>query len=278
MKKIVILGAGGQLGKDLLQTFPDAYAFYHDSSKNLSIDITHENEVSEKILRISPDVIINASALTNVDLCEKEKKLAFLVNGQSVKYIVDAARRTDAFLVHVSTDYIFDGHQGEYDEEAVPNPINYYGLSKLVGEIYANSYENSLILRTSGVYSRNNNFPVFVYNQLLKGNAVNAIKGYYSPIHSANLAKCIYHLVGLDRTGTLNVAGVRISRYEFARKIAEKFGFDVSLINEIENTNSMTARRPFDSSLNIEKAKTVMDFDFYSIESNLNLFSRYLLQ
>ena len=127
MKKIVILGAGGQLGKDLLQTFPDAYAFYHDSSKNLSIDITHENEVSEKILRISPDVIINASALTNVDLCEKEKKSAFLVNGQSVKYIVDAARRTHAFLIHVSTDYIFDGYRGEYDEEAVPNPINYYG-------------------------------------------------------------------------------------------------------------------------------------------------------
>ena len=278
MKKIVILGAGGQLGKDLLQTFPDAYAFYHDSSKKLSIDITRKNEVSEKILGISPDVIINASAMTNVDLCEKEKKSAFLVNGQSVKYIVDAARRTHAFLVHVSTDYIFDGYQGEYDEDAIPNPINYYGLSKLVGETYANSYENSLILRTSGVYGRINNFPVFVYNQLLKGNAVKAIKGYYSPIHSANLAKCIYYLVGLERTGTLNVAGVRISRYEFARKIAEKFGFDVSLINEIENTNSMTARRPFDSSLNIEKAKTVLDFDFYSTESNLNLFSRYLIQ
>ena len=278
MKKIVILGAGGQLGKDLLQTFPDAHAFYHDPGRNLSIDITSENDVSEKIAGISPDVIINASALTNVDLCEREKKQAFLVNGQSVKYIVTAARRTGAFLVHVSTDYIFDGYLGEYDEDAVPNPINYYGLSKLVGEIYAGSYERCLVLRTSGVYGRANNFPVFVYNQLLRGDPVNAIKGYYSPIHSASLARCIRQLVGRDHTGTLNVAGIRISRYEFALKIAEKFGFDVSGISEIESSSSLTARRPFDSSLNIEKAKTVINFDFYSMESNLNLFSKSLMQ
>ena len=216
--------------------------------------------------------IINAAAFTNVDACEANKETAYRVNGLAVNSIVKAARKIGSSVLHVSTDYIFDGRKGLYKEFDMPSPLNFYGISKLIGEVFAMGFEDSLIIRTSGVYGSKNNFPNFAYRQMMDGEQLNVLDGYYSPIHAKNLALAIKSLIEDDRKGVLNVAGTRVSRIELASEIARKYSLNESLINKVEKISSMQAIRPFDSSLDISNAKKALNFDFYSIESNLNLF------
>ena len=272
MERILILGAGGQLGRELLNIYPDAIGFYHADSKKSVIDLSDFLSISRKIVSAHPDVIINAAALANVDRCEKEREYALAVNGYAVKAMVSSARELGIPFIHVSTDYVFDGSESLYTENSTPNPINYYGLSKLAGDIYADSYDKSLIVRTSGVFGYSSNFPKFVYKTLSEGNAVKAIPGFYSPIHARNLAIAIRKLIDLNQRGIINVAGERISRFDLAKQIAEVFGFSQSLITESAEVKSMIAKRPYDSSLDIAKAKGLLHEDLFSVKSNLNRF------
>ncbi len=277
MKKVLILGAGGQAGRELAELYPESLKVYHKSEKTGdSVDIADRSTISNLIREYCPEVVINAAALANVDLCEKNHPLAFAVNGEALRSIVEACRACGSHLVHISTDYVFDGSDGNYSEDSIPNPINYYGLSKLIGDIYALSYENSAVVRTSGVYGYNRNFPLFVLEMLENGKPVNAIDGYYSPIHANLLAKSISSLIDKNYKGIINVAGERVSRFDFANKIAEVFALDRSLITSRQNVTSMDAKRPFDSSLNLSRAKGKLDFDFHSIGANLNAFKRKL--
>ncbi|HII79588.1 MAG TPA: NAD(P)-dependent oxidoreductase, partial [Methanosarcina sp.] len=127
--KTLIIGSSGMLGSDLCKTFPDAVKLTHHD-----LDITDREQVIESILKIKPDVVINAAAYTNVDGCEDNKELAFQVNGYGPGYIAEACARAGAKLVHFSTDYVFDGSKKEYVESDIPDPINVYGDSKLLGE------------------------------------------------------------------------------------------------------------------------------------------------
>ena len=272
MTRILILGAGGQLGRELIGIYPDAIGFYHGDSKGSGIDLSDFVSISKKIELIHPDVIINAAALANVDRCEKEKEYALAVNGYAVKAMVSSARKLGIPFIHVSTDYVFDGSESLYTENSTPNPINYYGLSKFAGDIYADSYDKSLIIRTSGVFGYSSNFPKFVYNTLSEGNPVKAIPGFYSPIHARNLAIAIRKLIDLNQRGIINVAGERISRFDLATRIAKTFGFSESLITESSEVKSMIAKRPYDSSLDITKAKSLLHEDLFSAESNLSRF------
>lgn len=269
---VIILGAAGQLGRDLCEIIPETICLSHTSSGvQKTVDVTSTDDIQAAMRLYTPKVIINASALTDVDRCETERKLALEINGKALKYITRAAREIDAYLVHISTDYVFDGNKGYYDEDSVPNPINYYGLSKLVGDVYANSYENSLIVRTSGVFGHSANFPRYAFNSLSRGKVLNVIEGYYSPIHAHYLAGTINELLRLRPSGILNVAGDRTSRLNLAKKICEIFDFNPGLIKSSAESLKFKAVRPFDSSLNIEKAKSMISFDFHSLEKNLRL-------
>ncbi|SAI84431.1 NAD(P)-dependent oxidoreductase [Saccharolobus solfataricus] len=90
--------------------------------------------------------------MTDVDKCEVEREKAYKINAEAVKHMVRASRVVEAYFIHVSTDYVFDGTKGNYKEDDLPNPINYYGLTKLLGETFALSYDDSLVIRTSGVF------------------------------------------------------------------------------------------------------------------------------
>ena len=272
VKNILILGAGGQLGRELINIYPGSIGLYHGDGKGSGIDLSDFASISEKIMSRHPDVIINAAALANVDRCEKERTYALSVNGYAVKAMVSSARELDIPFIHVSTDYVFDGTESLYSESSTPNPINFYGLSKYTGDIYADSYDKSLIVRTSGVFGYSSNFPKFVYKTLSEGSIINAIPGFYSPIHARNLAIAIKELIDLQLRGIINVAGERISRFELGKRIAETFGFSESLITESAEVKSMIAKRPYDSSLDIKKVKSLLHEDLFSIRSNLNRF------
>ncbi|TRM87427.1 NAD(P)-dependent oxidoreductase [Sulfolobus sp. C3] len=267
--KVLILGASGQLGSELSKLFPNAIKTYSSSEVigGVKIDVTDFPLLENFILKVKPDVIINAVAYTDVDGCERDKDKAFEVNAEAVKHIVRASRVTEAYLVHVSTDYVFDGERGNYAESDTPNPINYYGISKLVGEGYTLSYDDSLVVRTSGVF-KHKGFPIFVYKTLKEGKEVLAFKGYYSPISAKLLAEAIKELIEIRKTGVINVAGERVSRYELALRIAEAYNLPKN-VKETDEIKGWVAKRPFDSSLDISKAKRLVSIDFYSLEENL---------
>ena len=268
----MIFGSGGQLGSELHKLYRDAICYDHSPTGPNSIDFQNLERLETEILNSDVKWVINTAAFTNVDACETHKELAYKVNGLAVKTIVRASKKINANLLHVSTDYIFDGSTGPYKEYDYPNPVNYYGISKLIGEVFAQTYEKSIVVRTSGVYSTKNNFPNFVYKNLKEGKLVKALNGYYSPIHATNLALAIKFLIENNMFGLYNVAGIRTSRLDLALQIAMKYNFDSTLIEKVDKIESLKAVRPFDSSLDISKAKKIIDFDFYSYESNLRCF------
>lgn len=269
----LIFGASGQLGSELMKIIPEATGLYHiGSENNLSVDITNFVQIEDIILKKRPNVIINAAALTNVDKCETELRIANDINAESVRHIARAAAVTKSYLVQVSTDYVFDGTEGMYKENSVPNPINFYGLSKLLGDWAAQSYDYSLIVRTSGVFGIKSNYPRFVLSQLRDGKEIKAIRSFYSPIHARLLAGAILELIELRKTGVVNVSGPRISRYNLATKIAERLSVPTDKIKEIELTEmKWPAKRPYDSSLDNTLSRRLIGNKFYDIDLNLDL-------
>lgn len=277
MSSIIIFGGSGQLGRSLSSVFQEAVPYGHSISDRKA-DITNLDRLREIFELEKPGIVMNASAFTNVDACESEKEKAFAVNSLGVKNIAMLCGRYSSKFIHFSTDYVFSGKKGMYSEDSVPDPINYYGFSKSIGDAYALPLQSSLVIRTSGVYGYRKNFPRFVYDNLNAGKIVNVIEGYYSPITSDLLARSVKYLIDHDPdiSGILNIAGERISRIDLAKTIARAFDLSSELIVETEKLPNMKALRPHDSSLDISKAKRIINFDFYSEGANMNSFKKML--
>ena len=211
-------------------------------------------------------------AMTDVDKCEENKKEAYSINGESIKHIIRTLKITESYFINISTDYVFSGSKGNYIETDISEPVNYYGLSKLIGDIYSLSYDNSLIIRTSGVFLKKG-FPIFVYNKLKNNEKIYAIPGFYSPISASYLALAIKQMLPMNKTGILNIAGEKASRLNIANRIAEIYNLNKNIE---EKSIEMKARRPYDSSLDINKAKKLIDFNFYDLDENLKTINKNL--
>lgn len=269
---IMIIGASGQLGSRLAFHSGDSLKVYHKPTAdgNLTIDVTDFLKLEDLILKYKPDTVVNATAIADVEKCEVNHDLAYAVNALAVRHMVRAARVIDAYYVHFSTDYVFSGDEGLYSENSVPAPINYYGLSKLIGDSYALSYDNSLVIRTSGVFGTRSNFPLFALERLRSKEKLPVIDARYSPIHADMLARASLELIYTTHTGLLNVAGEPISRIQLAHRICELGSLEKDQIEERdEKSMNWKARRPADSSLNIEKSRKLIGFDFASTDENL---------
>jgi dTDP-4-dehydrorhamnose reductase len=156
--KVLITGKGGQLARELEQFSPESYNVVSVGKDEL--DITNERLVSDFISEKMPNLVINAAAYTAVDQAEKDVDIAYAVNELGVKYVAQACKKIGARILHISTDFIFDGtYTSPYQTDAKPNPINVYGASKLAGEIALNEIlpEASVIVRTGWVFSANGN-------------------------------------------------------------------------------------------------------------------------
>jgi len=206
----------------------------------------------------SSKCIILTAAMTNVDQCELDRESAWRINALGPRNVALAARRVGAKLVYVSTDYVFNGEQGLFRENDPTSPINFYGESKLAGERSVQEIcPDSVIARTSVLYGWNpvrQNFVTWLIDELREGHKVNIVTDQYtSPTLAGNLAKMILAII--DQSGIFHAAGSeRISRYDFALKIAQIFGLESSLINPITSDKlQWKARRPRDSSLDISK-------------------------
>ncbi len=228
--KILLFGAMGQLGTELQSTMSSLGEIAAYDIHNLNLE--HTGNVRETIRMLRPDVIVNASAYTAVDQAESEADKAFRVNGEIPGVLTEEAAQLNAFLIHYSTDYVFDGcKNAAYIETDAPNPLGIYGKSKLAGEeAIRTGKANYLIMRTSWVYSRNrSSFVTKVLEWARKQEVMSVVDDQVSnPTWAHRLAEVTTHLLrkNLDflseRKGLYHVAGNGYaSRLDWAKKIIE---------------------------------------------------------
>jgi dTDP-4-dehydrorhamnose reductase len=291
--RVLITGCHGLLGQKVLKVFlkstsAEILATAKEPKTFLDLkgfdytmlDITNRSDVKNLIVYFNPDVIVNTAAYTNVDGCELNRELAWRVNVEGVRNLVHSARRVDAKLIHISTDYIFDGKNGPYDENAIPNPINYYGRTKLASE---NEIKiggiRFAILRTNVLYGvgRNvkSNFALWLYNKLSSGEKIKVVTDQIgNPTYVDDLAFAILKVVEFDKEGIYNVGGRDfVSRYDFALKLAEIFSFDHELIIPVKTSElNQVAPRPLKSGLITLKAEAELGLKPYGVEDGIRQF------
>jgi len=226
------------------------------------IDLVDETAVQSLMAETEPDAVINTASLTNVDLCESDFENALTINGRMPGILARRCSQAGTLMVHVSTDYVFDGSRGDYNEDDTPNPINRYGKSKLEGEqqVAANS-RDYCIARTSALYGWGRryrpNFATWMLDKWTKSEEVKAVTDQYvSPTLNTNLARMLIEVAERRTTRTIHLAGSsRLSRHEFALILARKFHFDEHLVVAATSESlNWVAQRPRDSSLNVSKA------------------------
>lgn len=285
--KILITGCHGLLGQRLVKYAPPGCEVVAtDLSENHGItpekiyrqcDLTNRDAVNHLIDEVKPNDIINAAAYTNVDGAEDERDLCWLVNVIAVENLVHAARRVHSDIYHVSTDYIFDGQHGPYVEEDTPNPVGFYGHSKLAAEqVLKGSPLNFTIARTMVLYGvSENNRPDFVgwlISKLRNGDPVHIVTDQLgNTTLSDDLARALWQMVRTSYHGIVHTAGTEIvSRYEFAQKIAQVFDLDNSLINPITTADlKQKAPRPLKSGLIVDKAVHSLGLELSDVEGGL---------
>ncbi|MDL1891326.1 dTDP-4-dehydrorhamnose reductase [Sphingobacteriales bacterium CHB3] len=289
-KKILVIGSNGLLGQKLCEIIVrgGAYSLTIASieekpvrqvvgAQYQRVDITNKKDVKSLVFGCNPDVIINAAAMTNVDACETEREMCWKINVEGVENIVEAAKRADTKVIHVSTDYVFDGKAGPYTEDDRPEPLSYYGKSKLASETAVRTGGVPyMIARTMVLYGFapgvKPNFALWLIDSLESGKPVNVVDDQFgNPTLVDDLAYGLIQAFEMERTGIYNIAGRDIvSRYEFALKLAKVFNLDPHLITPIKtSTLKQPAPRPLKSGLITLKAEVELGYRPSTVEQGL---------
>lgn len=262
--KLVIAGANGMLGKDLAAVSAEKHeVFLTDlkiSGKNsFECDITDPEEVKRNLKEVRPSAIINASAYTDVDGCEERQDLAYSVNASGPANLAEYCRESGTTLIHVSTDYVFDGlSRRPYHETDAVNPLGVYGKSKLEGELSVQKeLKEHYIVRTSLLYGRHrSNFVTKILDKVIAGERITVPDDMIgSPTYSMDLAvHLIKFLEAKPDFGIYHASNSgHCSRYEWALKIAEFAGKDADITPIKSSTLKSKAPRPLYSALDISK-------------------------
>ncbi len=256
--KLLITGSNGMLGSDLLQILEDKHEIIATNTSNL--DITNNERVIEELKFHNPDMVINAAAYTDVDGCENKKDLAYAVNALGPNNLAIACNRIKSKLVHISTDYVFNGESKiPYMENDKTNPINSYGETKLKGEEFIqNNMDDYFIIRTSWLYGFNGNNFVKTMLELSKNHeeisVVNDQKG--SPTYTHDLAIAISKLIETDFYGIYNITNTGVcSWFDFAKDIFEIADVKINLNPVTTDEFPRPAKRPKYSVLSNQKWK-----------------------
>ncbi|MDR2938180.1 MAG: dTDP-4-dehydrorhamnose reductase [Prevotellaceae bacterium] len=266
MQKILITGGNGQLGSELKECAKGMAGFELIFTDVAELDITNAAQVKAFCEQHQPNFIVNCAAYTAVDKAEIEKEFALLLNATAVKNLAEAAENVQAYFVHVSTDYVFDGKNFEpYKEDDKVNPQSEYGRTKLRGEEFALAYSKSMVIRTAWLYSTfGNNFVKTMLRLGAEKPSLNVVFDQVgTPTNAADLASCITNIIKKVSSGERKfVSGVYhysnegvCSWYDFAREIMEQ-GKRSCEVFPIESKDYPTpAARPHYSVLNKAKIK-----------------------
>ena len=285
--KFLVTGSAGLIGSqvvmDLVKQSHTVYSCYHDAKPEhgiaTNLDLTNQNDIIDTINKTKPDNIIHLAALTGVDFCEQQQELAMKINADATKILSQQAAKNNCFFVYVSTDYVFDGNNSMRKESDSPNPLGFYGKSKLAGELSLNDMASGwCIARTStpfGNHSTKKSFPLWVKENLELHKEIPVLTDQFtSPTYVPNLSKMLIEVATKQISGILHLAGAtKISRYNLAQLVAEKLHLEKNLLSptKIDNMN-WKAQRPKDSSLNVAYAAEILDEKPQDIQQSLELF------
>lgn len=288
-QRVLVTGSNGLLGQKLIKDFyshykviacyfqPESYLSFPNLSYE-SLDITTRRQLGFHISFYHPQVIINAAAYTDVDGCEIHKDKAWAVNVGGVKNLVNFCQEQKIKLIQLSTDYIFSGENGPYSEDDPPDPVNFYGETKLESEkIIKESGIDFLIVRTNVLYgfgkNVKSNFLLWLLEKLSQNEKIQIVMDQFNnPTLADNLSLCILEMVKKNISGVYHVAGSEyLSRYDFAIKVAEKFNFDKSNIFPAKTELlQQKAKRPYKGGLKTNKAQGVLETKFLNIDQGLD--------
>ncbi len=259
---ILLTGAGGQLASDLEERLRDRAEVVPLSRSEL--DITDEGAVEHAFSRVRPDVVFNCAAFHNVEICEREVDRSFAVNARAVKQLAERCTEGGAQLVHLSTNYVFDGERDEpYSERDLPRPRSIYAISKLAGEHAALAYcPSALVVRSSGLYGLHGSVSKggnFVQRMLARAREQGALRmvadQYLTPTYTGDLAVALIQALDRDLTGLLHMTNSgSCSWHEFTLTIMALAGMDTP-VEAVETVRSPgTAHRPLNGVLACDRA------------------------
>jgi dTDP-4-dehydrorhamnose reductase len=258
--RLLVTGGSGQLGRAILEQ-PQGHTILAPSHGEL--DIADTEACRRAVRQAKPDWVLHCAALTDVDACERDPKLAHLLNAEAVLHVAEAARESGARMVMVSTDYVFDGARGHYREGDATTPLSHYGRSKLAGErLLTEALPAGVVARTSVLFGpHKNNFVRWVQASLRAGKAIRVVSDQWvTPTCTADAARQVLALVELGATGVWHTAGAEsLSRLEMARRIARREGADERLLEPVRMADlQWLAPRPRDSSLDTTKIRSLV--------------------
>ncbi|MCA0933937.1 NAD(P)-dependent oxidoreductase [Lutimonas saemankumensis] len=299
VKKLVITGSNGLLGQKLVKLFKgkvnyEIFALSRGENRlsdkkgyhYIDIDLLDKKILIETLSQISPDIIIHTAAMTNVDACELNPEDCDKMNIEVVANLIDYCRDRDIYVVHLSTDFIFDGNKaGLYTEDDPACPVNHYGLSKWKSEeLLRSSGIKHSILRTILVYGmvdRNDrsNIVLWVKNSLELGKEINVVTDQLRmPTYAEDLAEACWLAVMNEAQGVFNVScNSLMSIYDIAIAVAHEFGLDKNLIKPVEtNALKLPAERPVSTGFDLNKSVNEINLPLYSFTERLQVFKDQL--
>lgn len=268
--KILVTGANGQLGQSLRKLASKYSDFEYLFTDVDELDICHEKQVLEYISIHKPGYVINTAAYTAVDLAEENEKAARKLNAEAVGFLADACKENDAKLIHISTDYVFDGTcHIPYQEDDDPRPSSVYGQTKLEGENLALFYEHALVIRTSWLYSEfGKNFVKTMLSLSESRDSLNVVFDQIgTPTYAEDLAECILHIIqSIENEHRSFVPGIYhysnegvTSWYDVAVSTFKHTHTDCMVFPITSDAYPTAAKRPHYSVLNKQKIKTIYD-------------------
>ena len=303
-KKLLVLGTSGLTGYKIAKQAAKNFVVYGTynvrpmtltNCETFKLNLSDIKQVNEKLSQLQPEVIINTTALHNVDFCEEHQSMAREVNTGVVKNLLKYAEKYNSRLIHISTDYVFDGQsKTAYSELETPNPISFYGKSKLEGEQVLQD-TNHVVIRPSVVYGwtplelagtmsssgKPMNFALWVLTKLNKNEPLKIVTDQFASATLADsLAESVLKIVESKKSGLYHISGLSCeSRYDFTVKLAEKFGYDTSLISKVTSKDFVQkAKRPNYSCLSCTKAIRDFNLDLLTTEMALDIMKNQVKQ
>ncbi|MBS1559363.1 MAG: SDR family oxidoreductase [Bacteroidetes bacterium] len=294
--KILVTGSNGLLGQKLIELISSkpahhliatakAKSVFSHRVEFYPMDVTSSIQIENVLATTRPEVVIHTAALTQVDQCESEKEKCWLNNVTAVEYLVKACQKINAHLIHLSTDFIFDGSHGPLDENEKPNPLSYYGESKLAAEkIVQASTISWSILRTVLVYGvtqdmSRSNIVWWVKKSLEDGKIINVVTDQWrTPTLAEDLATGCYLAALKKAKGIFNISGEEMmTPYDIAMATADFFKLNKSLIQRTDSTRfTQPAKRPAKTGFIIDKAKRELGYQPHSFKEGLSLLAGQL--
>lgn len=296
--KILITGANGLLGQKLVEQLVEEGDFEVIATGKgpcrlngngytyQVLDITNPLEVDQVITRLAPETIIHGAAMTNVDQCELNQEACYEANVKATEYLVKAAEKVQSHFIFVSTDFIFSGNDGLYDEEAKAEPVNFYGETKLIGENLVRTAKTSwAIARTVLVYGIANdlsrsNIILWVKSSLEAGKEIQVVDDQVrTPTLAEDLAAGCILIAKQKAQGIFNISGADVlTPYEMAMMTADYFGLKKELIHKTDSTRfTQPAKRPMKTGFIIEKARKELGYKPKTFQEGIAILAKQII-